>query len=284
MYLCVCVCVCIISTIWNILFKFWVMLSPRSESTDGMIFVKRHPWVLWTSWVLLNQKGKCEVLFPTALPDAFSMRDTVCPQVTENWYHDFSFSFPLLFRHLLHLAETPQRRIGRNCTLGVSPNSIRKGSARNFKRKPVFMRFPAFLTSQHVQIVPITFGWTWGCFTPIEMKCLRGGLPIQQQVHFRNYNLKGISSKRDSTCPNSGSDPFWTPASSPVQALDISSQAIPLPQSISQSSATPFIHCLSLINFFHKYLPEREVILFHHFFKTEKFNVCLASFRSLISN
>lgn len=213
------------------------------------------------------------------------MRDTVCPQVTENWHHDFSFSFPLLFLHLLHLVETPQWRIGRNCALGVSPNSIGKGSARNFKRKPVFMRFPAFLTSQHVQIVPITFSWTWSCFAPIEMKCLRGGSLIQQQVHFRNYNIKGISPKRDSTCPNSGSDSFWTPASSPVQALDISSQATPLPQSISEFTCAFAFHSLLISDkFFHKHLPEREVILFHHFFKTEKFSVCLTSFRSLRSN
>lgn len=84
--------------------------------------------------------------------------------------------------------DIPKWNIGRNCALGVSPNSTRKGSARNFRRKPVFMRFPAFITSQHVQIVQITSSWTLGCFTQIEIK--QSSCTIVEWVQFRNSNSK----------------------------------------------------------------------------------------------
>lgn len=171
------------------------------ESTDE-IFVKRYYKNLGTQWINVKNMRYCfqlarwiflfheDCCFPFEVP-----RINIMSFI---FYFHCSFDASLIWLR----PDIPKWYIGRNCALGVSPNSTRKGSARHFRRKPVFMRFPAFITSQHVQIVQITSSWTLGCFTQIEIKQL--SCTIVEWVQFRNSDLK--KKKKKHLNQNSGPD------------------------------------------------------------------------------
>lgn len=118
-------------------------------------------------WILLAHEGYCSLLsyWQSVSPSLFFISMALLMSLWSGW--DLTHQNEILADIVL---------------LGVCPNSTRKGSARNFKRKTVFIRFPAFLTSQHVQRVQITFRWTLGGFTQIEIKQLSWSLHIQQWV------------------------------------------------------------------------------------------------------
>lgn len=205
----------------------------------------------------MNQYEKYEVLFSTPSLNIFIPWGLLFSFEVQRinimnfiFYFQGSFDASLIWLR----PDIPKWYIGRNCTLGVSPNSTRKGSARNFRRKPVFMRFPAFITSQHVQIVQITSSWTLGCFTQIEIKQLI--CTIVEWVRFSDsdfFFFKKASQSKGTLDTKILGLTVWTLASFPALAPDAWFQAIPLPQSVSQCLYMPFIHCSFLTKIFNNF-------------------------------